>query len=240
MIIEQFHREFKLTADKVDSLAYAEFEPWEIDSMLNKAQDMLIKQRYGGNNLYKSGFEQSQKRTDDLNSITTTKFAKVIPVTELDFYGDKIYQAKLDQFYNDENWSSLYDGEYMFYLRSRAKIKKGSCTSWKSVNLVKQDDIETIYVDPFNRPSPENPVIYFEDNSIFIISGTGAVDSFTVSFIKRPAQMNIGNYVGEKTECELSEHFHREIVERAVSIALEGIGSERTQSHAVINESKIE
>lgn len=239
MIIEDFHRKFKLFLDKIDSSAYSEFENWEVDYILNEAQDRVVKQRYSGNNIYKTGFEQSQKRTDDLKNITVTKFAKVIPVTELDFYGDKIYQAKLDQFFNNEIGDSVYEGEYMFYLRSRCKVNKG-CTAWKPTNLVKQDDLETLFIDPFNRPSPEYPVIYFEDNSIFIVSGAGVIESLAVSFIKRPNQLNIGTYGGSKIECELSEHLHEEIVQVAVGIALENIESNRVQTHTAINENKIE
>ena len=240
MTIEQFHREFKIFLDKVDSSAYAEFKPWEIDTILNESQDRIIKQRYGGNNIYRSGFEQSQKRTDDLKNITLTKFCKVTPVTDFNFYGYSIYQAGLSQLFNDLSALEEYSGEYQFYIRSRARIIKDSCEEWRQVNLVKQDDLETIFIDPFNRPSEEYPVIYFEDNSIFILCGEGETSGFQVTFIKRPTQLNLGTYSGDKTECELSEHLHREIVQQAVTIALENIESRRTQSQVQVNEMKVE
>ena len=239
MTIEQFHREFKIFMDKVDSSAYAEFKPWEIDTLLNESQDRIIKQRYGGNNIYKSSFEQTQKRTDDLKNISKTRFLKVQPVTSFDFYGYEIFQASLASLYEDKEAIAQAPEEYMFYLRSRAEIDNG-CKEWKQVNLVKQDDLETIFVDPFNRPSPEYPIIYFEDNSIFIVCGNGSATGFTVTFIKRPDQMSLGTYGVDKTECELSEHLHREIVQGAVTIALENIESRRTQSQVQVNEMKVE
>ena len=76
------------------------------------------------------------------------------------------------------------DVKYMFYLRSRVEVNNG-CTGWRQVNLVKQDDLETIYVDPFNRPSSSNPIIYFEDNSVFIVCGDGSAESLMITFIKK-------------------------------------------------------
>jgi hypothetical protein len=55
--------------DKLDTNGYANFEPEEIDLLLNLSQERFIKQRYGLNNLKKVGFEGSQKRMDDLKAL---------------------------------------------------------------------------------------------------------------------------------------------------------------------------
>ena len=51
MTVQQLHLEFKFRCDKLDSLNYPNFLPEEIDLLLNNAQDRLIKQRYGLNNI---------------------------------------------------------------------------------------------------------------------------------------------------------------------------------------------
>ena len=78
MTIEQLHTEFKVFFDKVDSEAYTEFLDGEIDIMLNEAILRLVKRRYGINNIYKKGFEETQKRTDDLKELVVTRFADVV------------------------------------------------------------------------------------------------------------------------------------------------------------------
>ena len=57
MTVQDMHNEFKVSLDKVDSSAYPEFLDWEIDYYLNEAQDRLIKNRFGRNNLYDRDWE---------------------------------------------------------------------------------------------------------------------------------------------------------------------------------------
>ena len=61
--------EFKLASDNLDSSIIPDLRPEHILYYLNEAQLRFIKTRYQGNNLYKTSFEQVQKRTDDLNNI---------------------------------------------------------------------------------------------------------------------------------------------------------------------------
>jgi len=73
------HINFKLEADKTDSLNYPDFEPEEIDKWLNIAQERYIKQRYSGMNAHRASFEQTQKRMDDLREVLTN--AEIITFT---------------------------------------------------------------------------------------------------------------------------------------------------------------
>jgi len=81
MTILEMHIKFKILTDKLDTLNYPNFEPEEIDELLNMSQERFIKQRYGTTNLKKSPFESTQKRMDDLRevvkngqlSVTTTQ-----------------------------------------------------------------------------------------------------------------------------------------------------------------------
>ena len=67
--IKELHYQFKLNLDRVDSLANPDFNPAEIDWLLNEAQLIFIKQRMGMNNQKRAGFETSQKRIDDLGNL---------------------------------------------------------------------------------------------------------------------------------------------------------------------------
>ena len=52
--------------DKINSLQADMLLPEEIDIELNKSMFKFINTKYGRNNIYRKGFEQSQKRIDDL------------------------------------------------------------------------------------------------------------------------------------------------------------------------------
>ena len=82
MTIEEMHNEFDITLDKISSSSYQELEPWEKDFYLNEAQMRIIKQRYSRKNTYRKGFEENQKRIDDLKNLVISRFCKVTKVND--------------------------------------------------------------------------------------------------------------------------------------------------------------
>lgn len=242
MTIQDMHNEFKLSLDKVDSSAYPEFLDWEIDFYINEAQDRFIKNRFGRNNLYMKGFEEIQKRTDDLKALVVSKYCSISTTPYYGLNDAFVYRAELDGLFDDVNRIQLSDAEYMLYVKAVAETTKNGCPSkWHTVKLVQQDDLSSIMGDPFNRPAAERPIIFFEDGDIFIWSGQDSqVTNFLVTCIKRPAQVNIGTYNGAVVNCELSEYTHKELVQYAVKIAIENIESQRSQSNQMMNINKVE
>jgi len=237
MTIEQFHREFKVFFDKADSAAYPEFLDGEIDIYLNEAQERIVKQRYGKNNIYRSGFEEIQKRTEDLKELVETRFCTVTSETAYQYIGDNVFRADIQSLFVDAGLTQPATEEYQFYLKSIAQTcDDNDCCSWSRVKLVQHDDISTVAEDPFNKPKKNRPIIFFESGDIFVWTADGnTIDGFQVTFIKRPATMDIGTYGGAVTECELSEHLHKELLQEAIQIALENIGSPRTQTQGPLN-----
>lgn len=241
MDIESFHRQFKVFFDKTDSSAYPEFLDGEIDIYLNEAKERVIKQRYGKNNIYRAGFEEMQKRTDDLKNLVETRFVNVSEELSHTAVGQKVYRANLSELYTDEAQDNLSTDLYMFYLRSMVETCKSNCCSWSTVKLVQQDDVSSIAVDPFNRPTVSRPIIFFESGDIFIWTAIDAtIENFQVTFLKRSIDMNKGTYGQTKVECDLSEHLHKEILQEAIQVALENIGSPRTHTQGPVNVHKTE
>lgn len=231
MNIAQFHREFKIAFDKADSEAYPEFLDGEIDYYLNEAQDRFIKQRYGVNNIYRAGYEQIQKRTDDLKALVVSRYASISPVNHYTVVGDNVYRADISDLFTDVDVTLQAPEEYMLFVKAIAQTCVNDCCEWSKVKLVQQDDLSSLTLDPFNKPKVNKPIIFFEDNDIFVWTADGAtIGGVLVTFIKRPAQMNLGTYGGVLTQCELSEYTHKEILQQSVRIALENIESPRQQS----------
>jgi len=236
MTIEQFHREFKVFFDKTDSSAYPELLDGEIDIYLNEAQERIIKQRYGRNNIYRSGFEEIQKRTEDLKNLVETRFASVSPASSYVAMGDNIFRANLQDLFEDDALTIQAGEEYQFYLKSAVNSCKDDCCKWSRVKLVQHDDISSIAGDPFNKPKFNRPVIFFEGGDIYVWTAEGVtIKNFQVTFLKRAAQMNIGTYGQPRVDCELSEHLQKELLQEAIQIAIENLGSPRVQTQGPVN-----
>ena len=74
--------------DKINSLQADMLLPEEIDIELNKSMSRFINTKYGINNKYNKGFEESQKRIDDLRSLVVEYAA---PVNFKEQYNNKIW-----------------------------------------------------------------------------------------------------------------------------------------------------
>lgn len=218
MTVDEMHIEFERRLDKIQSSSMPEFTIEEIDSFLNIATLMFIKTRYNHNNLYRTSFEESQKRRDDLREIVvTSSITPVVVLTE-----DTTVRLDLN----------ALNPTYMFYVRGRVRVQRPNCPAvWNSLFLVQQDDLETVKSDPFNKPRAEDPVGYFEDGQLYVITdATTSVLEGKVTYVKYPTIMVHSSEEGGPINSELSLHTHDEIVELAVKLALNQIESPREQT----------
>ena len=70
MTVAEMHTAVDVLFDKEDSLNYPNFGPEHKDFFLNLHQDRFVKHRYDGKAARNRGFEETQKRMDDLKNIT--------------------------------------------------------------------------------------------------------------------------------------------------------------------------
>ena len=219
MTIDEAHIEFEVTLDKRSTSQAPEMSAEVIDYFLNEGIARFVKTRYSKNNIYQAGFEEIQKRTEDLRTLVVTEERPVVPVP----YEDANYvQVELPDTAN----------QYWFYLRGRAEVTKGTCDPvYNGVKLVRQDKLERVKIDPFNKTTASRPVVYFENGNIIIITdSTFTVDNFKITYLKEPAKVNDGTYGQPVVQFNMPEHTHKEIVQLAADIALENIESQRVQT----------
>tara|TARA_R100000988_G_C3994942_1_gene165125 strand:+ start:595 stop:1755 length:1161 start_codon:yes stop_codon:yes gene_type:complete len=69
MNVTQMHLAIKQGVDKINSLQADLLLSEELDIELNKSMSRFINSKYGINNTYNKGFEESQKRVDDLRTL---------------------------------------------------------------------------------------------------------------------------------------------------------------------------
>ena len=107
------HTAIRQGVDKINSLQADMLLPQEIDIELNKSQGRFINTKYGRNNMLQKGFEESQKRIDDLRSIVKEYTAPVI------------YKEQ----YNNSYWIDKFQLplDYMYLVNQRSEVYINNC-----------------------------------------------------------------------------------------------------------------
>lgn len=219
MNIVQMHQEFLIGLDKSNTLEYPDFLPEEIDVYLNKAQEAIIKQRYSGNNVKGTGVEETQKRIEDLGSLVRN--ANIVCNAT-----DPSLNKPYGRF-------ATYPTDYYLGLQDEASIviNCGNELVTKRIPLktITHDRYNKTIQDPFNKPGDDFVCkLTYGDDRIEIITSSNAITTannvtWHTRYISQPVEMSIFT----PQDCTLYEHMHREIVDYAVNLALENIGSER-------------
>ena len=125
------HISLRQTVDRINSQRADQLLDQEIDLELNRAMQRFINQRYGKNNVYQEGFEESQKRIDELRTLLVEYEAGVTFKEEL-----RPGRIFVDQFQLPAN--------YMYLVNQRSKIFTENCQPIEST-LVASDDQDIHY-----------------------------------------------------------------------------------------------
>lgn len=189
-------REFKISADKIDSSSYPEIYDEQIFMYINRAIDEVV-------NEGRRVFEKDQVITDDLKSLIPNKPKKILPTSSTD----------------TEYIFSLAGQDYLFYIRSYATTQVGNITGRAKVNYMQHDDIEDALSDPYNKPKPYRVPITFSRSAITAYATPEfKINELYLVFVKKPA------LVSTTTNCDLDIQLHYKIVNRAVQLAEISLG----------------
>jgi hypothetical protein len=201
MDIALAHKEFQVFLDKLDSQSLPDIRPNEIDILLHEAELRVVKQAYGGNNIYKTGLGGSQKRIDDISTLIKTE---VIP-----FVGGV----------------ATLPSDYMFLDRVSIKVKVGSVQSYTTPFLCPHDKLNIVLSDPFNKSTAAYPIVWLENNKLHIDAPDFEVIDAKVTYIKYPKRVSKQNLISS----ELPEQKQKEAIQLAVRIGLGTIESSRIE-----------
>lgn len=118
MTVNEMHIAVNLGVQKLASFQVDNLLPEEIDHELNLSQLRFVKQRFNArSNRQGKGFEQSQKRIDDLKSL-------IVEHQDFTKYYGQVYTSKYSPIYVDRYTLPL---DYLFLISVRSEIKY-SCT----------------------------------------------------------------------------------------------------------------
>jgi hypothetical protein len=240
MLITEMHYDFKIKADKVDSLRNENFEPFELDWLINEAQLIFLKTRTALNNVYQAGFEKIQKRVDDLSTLLVKFPEQPALSVPLLLNSNGVYELKLNRLTH----------KYFQLQRVEVEITKPNCGSKRvrKSEFARENNIGNILTNPYEKPSfewssvphqfgrssdGESASIYFYTNNEFTVSACYP------EYLKMPKRVWIGTYnsldgnytlpvtpTNPVVSSEFPEHTHNEIVDIAVNEAARIIKSD--------------
>ena len=231
MTISEMHTAFKLGLDKTESLQYPSFLAEEIDFWLNQAIRKFVKTRYSGINSKREGFEQSQKRIDDLRTLT-----REVTITCTGAGAIKPNGYVLTNGFSNAAFTSI---PYWLSLGEEVTISYTSTTTRNGGTVTKRVGVVDITSDSYRSKVDDplsdhvlhydeaRPLRLFYNNTIeFITDGNYTITEAYIRYIKQPVTV-----VYNTTSCDLAEHTHEEIVNMAVQLALENVEQPRLQSY---------
>jgi hypothetical protein len=224
MILSEFKNEFNIHYNAIASQSAPGFDDYEISVFLTKAQEEIVKNYYNPKgNKYKEGFEDSEKRRVDLKELVKT-------------YSSNTQIISFDGLSDNSKFFVIPDD--VFLIIYETVTLDSSCVT-KQPNVVPKthDEFNVQYDNPFKNPDVStiwrlNICKINDTNVVELISINNIVD-YKIRYIKYPKPIILSDlntlFPGENltinglsapTECELQQGIHKEILDRAVELAL--------------------
>lgn len=220
MTIQEIHIAFAQELDKTQTFEYPSFQPEQIDYWLNKAQlEVIDGLAYPVDSRF-PGFENGQRRIDELKDI-------IVP------------SGNLTPVQMGTDFEVELPNDYFHLVRHRCVTNDTNCGN-KTTTVpgvqTKQDFIGLQLKDPFNKPTASEPLYYIIGNTIvYETLGDFTISSTNITYIKEPAKMRLGvayTIPTTNVECDFnSDDMQHKIIDKAVSMVLENIESPRYQTN---------
>lgn len=200
MTLEELSDEFDVIINSYDNSQSLVFNEYEKSIYLTKAQEYIIKDLY-----------RNYEGTEELNSYLKTLIK------------DKTYPIE-----DSTNIELDYPNNFLYILKEYANIN----TTCKSNNIVDvlpitQDEYNEVVGNPFR--GSKSKVLRLEENKIKLITDLPII-SYTMTYLSNPSPiilvdlpngLTINNESKKSTTIETSESIHREILDKAVQLAIQ-------------------
>lgn len=227
MTRKEFHTLFNVLLDKSEAISHPAFISKEKDIYINMAIRNLSKTRYSGNNVKRTGFQQDQKRTDDLRMLV-----KTTNYTALDTN---------NTLFNDGNTYSInsFPSDYWFSTGETCTIEIPIDTE---TSIQKDVDVTECTIDNITnnlnnslsgyrlRHNSAKPLRLYCDNTVYLYTDENyKINKYSLTYMCKPEVFERTNSNEDTEYAGMPEHLHDEIVAYAVRLALASISDERYQ-----------
>lgn len=216
MTKQEFLTRFFLEADKVASLGQPSYTPEEIEIIATIAQEALVLERYNPSNKSREGFEETEKRVQDLGELVVQK--TILPQTSssLNFPNGVFCVLPNTQLTDPTDYSDVFWLPILEYVNTKSTV---ACKNAKRVQVkdIKHVELEQLLQDPFNRPSIEWVFRVRVSNlkHELITDGTFSIKDYIVRYIKKPTPINLTTNLNSQVS-QLSDHVHQELLEKTL------------------------
>ena len=200
MTLEELSNEFDVIINSYDNSQSLVFNEYEKSIYLTKAQEYIIKDLY-----------RNYEGTEELNSYLKTLIK------------DKTYTIE-----DSTNIELDYPDNFLYILKEYANINT-TCKSNSRVDVlpITQDEYNEVVENPFR--GSKSKVLRLEENKIKLITDLPII-SYTMTYLSNPSPiilidlpngLTINNESRKSTTIETSESIHREILDKAVQLAIQ-------------------
>lgn len=199
-------------------------DEYEKSLFLTQAQDQIIIELYSGRNEKNSSFEETEELRTSLRNLIKTE---VIPIDNGQYKG----LSKYSRFFK------LPEDDVLFITYESATIadESAGCKNGSTIAVipVTQDELHKVINNPFRQPNVRKALRLDNGLDIIEIISKFNIDKYTIRYISKPlpivltdlSEMNVFPKVeGKETQCKLDSVLHRQILERAVLLALSSKG----------------
>lgn len=200
MTLEELSNEFDVIINSYDNSQSLVFNEYEKSIYLTKAQEYIIKDLY-----------RNYEGTEELNSYLKTLIK------------DNTYTIE-----DSTNIELDYPNNFLYILKEYANINT-TCKSNSRIDVlpITQDEYNEVVENPFR--GSKSKVLRLEENKIKLITDLPII-SYTMTYLSNPSPiilidlpngLTINNESKKSTTIETSESIHREILDKAVQLAIQ-------------------
>lgn len=226
MTVAEFSSEFDILYDNIASSSAPGIDVYEKSVYLTTAQFELVKAAYCGYNPLKKSFEGDEQKRRELSELVKDfKSSAFITSTKSLSSKSKLVTIPADLMYIVYEAASLLD--------------KCGKTITVEVNPISYDNLNSSMKNPFRKPNGQR--VFRLDVSkdatlknVELVSEVPLI-SYSMRYVKYPSPIILANFeldanvsglglkingLNQIKECELDESIHREILNRAVELAI--------------------
>lgn len=223
---EAFEIELNVLDDGLNKPKSMDTEWW-----LNRGLEKFWKTRYSGMNVKSTGFEQDQKRIDDLRTlvktvsiiptkVTNKQYSIDIPNDYVILLGDTVGIQPSDDSHN-ACWEVDEDGEF---------VTKYSDTIESSIETIDRQ-LSNSLSEHILKYCSARPLKLIQGNSVHLYTdGQYKISDYQLTYLRNPEKINIHlNPFDEYVD--MPEHTHSEIVKIAAQMYIENQSNQRVNTH---------
>lgn len=239
MTTKEFSLEFDILYDSISSASAPGLDEYEKSVFLTKAQLEIVKEYNGPLNKYKASFEGSDKRRADLRELVVNY--STTPLS---------YPKGLEP---TSQYAVLPADVFLIKWEAGKYTKEGCPTQTVRIIPCKHDEYHERKRNPFRRPNKRDGYridVQSEDGKKIVeLVAEVPLTNYQIRYVKYPTPIILTDLGGisqfealtidglqVRTECMLDEELHREILDRAVELAMRAYKQEALSASVQLNQ----